>query len=234
MKIAMIPARMGSQRLKQKNLRKLDGMPLITHAIRKCIAAGIFDEIWVNSEHRKFGEIAEREGVQFHQRPAKLADNTATSEEFVYEFLTEHHCDYFFQVHSIAPLLTAKQVCEFVQNMLNRDYDVQLSVVHEQIECSIGGKPVNFSFSAKTNAQDLQPVQRITWSMTGWRPSTYIAAYESGGCATYAGRVGFYPIDRMAGHIIKTEEDLHIAEVFFQHRKTKGSAGFQKLSFTRN
>ncbi|MHA2123645.1 MAG: cytidylyltransferase domain-containing protein, partial [Promethearchaeota archaeon] len=53
----MIPARMGSQRLKQKNLQEINGIPLIVHAIRKSIAAHVFDEIWVNSEHPKFGEI---------------------------------------------------------------------------------------------------------------------------------------------------------------------------------
>ncbi len=81
MKIAMIPARMGSQRLKRKNLRELNGVPLITRAIRKCISANIFDEIYVNSEHPAFGEIASKEGVNFHRRPEKLADNTATSED---------------------------------------------------------------------------------------------------------------------------------------------------------
>ena len=45
MKIAMIPARMGSQRLKRKNMRELHGVPLITLAIRKCLAAGVFDEV---------------------------------------------------------------------------------------------------------------------------------------------------------------------------------------------
>ncbi|HHS94014.1 MAG TPA: cytidyltransferase, partial [Rhodobacterales bacterium] len=67
--IAMIPARMGSQRLPKKNLALLDGVPLIAHAIRKCRASGLFDEIWVNSEHPDFGDIARAEGVNFHQRP---------------------------------------------------------------------------------------------------------------------------------------------------------------------
>jgi len=43
--IAMIPARMGSQRLPKKNLALLDGVPLINRAIRKCREAGCFDEI---------------------------------------------------------------------------------------------------------------------------------------------------------------------------------------------
>lgn len=207
----MIPARMGSQRLKQKNLREINGIPLITHAIQKCITAGIFDEIYVNSENPVFGQIASKEGVKFHRRPEKLADNTATSEDFVYEFLKAHDCDYLFQVHSIAPLLTAIQVAEFVKAMIKSDYDVLLSVVNELIECTINGKPINFSFDEKTNSQKLLPIQRITWSITGWKPEVFINAVETGKCATYAGNVGFYPIDRLSGHIIKTEEDLRIA-----------------------
>jgi len=207
----MIPARMGSQRLKQKNLREINGIPLITHAIQKCIAAGIFDEIYVNSEHPAFGEIASKEGVKFHRRPEKLADNTATSEDFIYEFLKVHTCDYLFQVHSIAPLLTAIQVAEFVKVMIKSDYDVLLSVVNELIECTINGKPINFSFDEKTISQELLPIQRITWSITGWKPEVFINAVEAGKCATYAGNVGFHPIDRLAGHIIKTEKDLTIA-----------------------
>jgi len=220
--VAMIPARMGSQRLKQKNLRELGGVPLITRAIHKCLAAGVFDEIWVNSEHSTFGEIAAQEGVRFHQRPAELASNTATSEQFVYEFFKAHPCDYLFQVHTIAPLLMAGQVAGFVQTMLDSDYDVLLSVVNEQIECAIDSSPINFTFDRKTNSQELTPVQRVTWSITGWRASTYIAAYKAGQCATYAGRVGYYPIDRLAGHIIKTEEDLLIAEALLAIRQKEG------------
>jgi CMP-N-acetylneuraminic acid synthetase len=219
--IGMIPARMGSQRLKQKNQRKLMGIPLITWAIRKCVAAGVFDEIWVNSEHLSFREIAEEEGVNFHKRPSELASNTATSEDFIYEFLIAHPCEYLFQVHSISPLLTAHQTAVFVRNTLNNGDDVALSVVLEQIECAFDDHPVNFSYDCKTNSQDLRPIQRITWSITGWRSSTYMQIYGSGKCATYAGKVGFYPIDRLAGHIIKTEEDLKIAEALLKLRESE-------------
>jgi len=210
--VAMIPARMGSQRLKQKNLRELGGIPLIVRAIRKCQAAGCFDAIWVNSEHAAFGEIAAAEGVGFHQRPEALANNTATSEQFVHEFLLAHPCERVFQVHSIAPLLAASQVREFVDAMARGGEDTLLSCTHEQIECALDGVPVNFSFTGKTNSQELRPVQRISWSITGWRREAYLEAFEAGKTATYAGRIGFHVVDRLAGHIIKTEEDLRIAE----------------------
>ena len=110
----MVPARMGSQRLKQKNLMPLRGVPLIAHAIRKCREAGVFDDVFVNSEHEDFARIAAQEGVKFHKRPDELANNVATSEQFVAEFLEAHPCDYVFQVHSIAPLLTVKDLKAFV------------------------------------------------------------------------------------------------------------------------
>lgn len=212
MNLAMIPARMGSQRLRQKNLRELGGVPLITRAIRKCHAAGCFDEIWVNSEHEAFGEIAAAEGAGFHKRPETLANDTATSEQFVHEFLQAHPCDRVFQVHSIAPLLTAAEVAAFVAAMAGGGEDTLLSCTHEQIECALNGEPVNFTFAEKTNSQDLRPVQRISWSITGWRRDAYLDAFAAGTTATYAGRIAFHVVGRLAGHIIKTEEDLRIAE----------------------
>lgn len=210
--VAMIPARMGSQRLKKKNLRTLGGVPLITRAIRKCQATGVFDEIWVNAEHPAFGEIAAEEGVGFHRRPDELANDRATSEEFVDEFLRHHPCDHLFQVHSIAPLLSADEVKTFVAAKLGQGVDVLLSVVEEQIECAYRGQPVNFRLDEKTNSQELDPIQRVTWSITGWTPTPYLAARDAGRCATYAGSVGYQAISRLAGHIIKTEDDLRLAE----------------------
>jgi CMP-N-acetylneuraminic acid synthetase len=214
-KIAMIPARMGSQRLKQKNLLEIGGAPMIAWAIRKCQAAGCFDAVYVNSEHDTFGEIALREGALFHKRPEQLADNVATSEQFVCQFLEAVPCDYLFQVHSIAPLLKADEVRAFVDAMLSGGYDTMLSCVHEQIECAYRGQPVNFSFSEKTNSQELDPVQRITWSITGWRAQAYLDAARAGQTATYTGSIGFHPISRLGGHIIKTAEDIEIARALW-------------------
>jgi CMP-N-acetylneuraminic acid synthetase len=210
--LALIPARMGSQRLARKNLRVLGGMSLIVRAIRKALTAGVFDEVWVNSEHPDFGPIAIAEGAGFHQRPEELGNDQATSEQYVAEFLRGHECEWVVQVHSIAPLLTVEEVRGFVEFVRQASADVVLSYEPIRIECAYEGRPVNFTFAKKTNSQDLTPVQRVSWSITAWRRESCLAAAERGKCATYAGKVEFYPVGSLASHVIKTEEDLRIAE----------------------
>lgn len=214
--IAMIPARLGSQRLKQKNLQLLNDIPLIVHAIRKAKQSNVFDEIWVNSESDIFKEIALEEGVNFHKRPDYLADNNATSEDFVFEFLQLHECDYVVQVHSIAPLLTVKDTVNFVSEVKKDKFDVLLSVEEVQIECAYNNEPINFSYKEKTNSQELNSIQRITWSITSWKRDTFLNAKNNNLCATYDGRVGYFPINKLAAHIIKTKEDLDLAEALYK------------------
>lgn len=211
----MIPARIGSQRLSQKNLREIDGVPLITRAIRKCKEANCFEQIWLNSADDIFEDIAMAEGILYHKRPVTLGDNNATSEQFIAEFLMSHECKYIFQVHSIAPLMTVQDIKLFVRYMLQNNYDCLLSTEEIQIECAYKGEPINFSYNKKINSQDIQPLQRISWSITGWRAKTYIDAIKKGQCATYSGKVGYFPISRLAAHVIKTEDDLQIAQALF-------------------
>ena len=101
----MIPARLGSQRLKKKNLEKIGNYSLLELAILKAKQLADPSCIWVNTESDKLGAIAIENGVGFHKRPPQLANNSATSEDFIYEFLDRHECEYIVQLHSIAPFL---------------------------------------------------------------------------------------------------------------------------------
>ena len=166
----------------------------------------------MNSEHEDFRTIAETEGVYFHKRPKELGDNQTTNEKFIVEFLEKHQCNLLYQVHSIAPLLTVNDILSFVDHMEPSDYDCLLSTEEIQIECAFKNKPVNFSFASKTNSQELVPIQRVNWSISGWKKDTFLSAVNFGRCATYSGKVVFYPISRFAAHVIKTEADLEFAE----------------------
>ena len=115
-------------------------------------------------------------------------------------------------MHSIAPLVTVGEVRNFAGRLRDDDVDVLLSCEPIQIECAMDGQPVNFTFDAKTNSQELTPIQRISWSLTAWRREAFLVACSGRGCATYAGRVEFFPLGPLAAHVIKTEQDLAIAE----------------------
>lgn len=213
--IAMIPARLGSQRLEKKNLQLLKGEPLIVHAIRKAKDSNVFDEIWVNSESEEIEKIAITEGVQFHRRPSELANDVATSEDFIHEFLCQHECDYVVQIHSIAPLLKVEEIISFVRLVKSNNHDCVLSAESVQIECLFKSDPVNFSFSEKANSQELTPVNRVSWSITSWSRDVFLKAYKEELCATYFGSLGVFGLTKLASHVIKTKTDLDIAEALF-------------------
>ena len=107
------------------------------------------------------------------------------------------------------------ELTRFVAEMQTDKHDALMSVVDENLECLYKGEPVNFTFAEKTNSQDLTPVQRIVWAVTAWRRDTYLDAINSGKCATYSGRVGYVSVGRMAGHVIKTQEDLDVAAALY-------------------
>ena len=170
--IVMIPARMGSQRLKKKNLRTLAGIPLVVRALRKCVMCDLFDEVWLNSENTYFADIASAEGVQFHKRPDILGGNDATSEQYISEFLA-HDCDWLVQVHSIAPLLSQADICSFVQYVSQSGADVVLSYEPIQLNVLLMKTPSILLLNKKTNSQDLTPIRRISWVLPpgGVKPS---------------------------------------------------------------
>lgn len=220
--ICVIPARLGSKRLARKNLRELGGVPLLSRAIRKAYSSGVFSEVWVSSESPLLGELAVKEGALFHHRDEHLGSDSATSEDFLTDFLMSHDTDWVVQLHSIAPLLTVEDTREFVETALREDTDAVFSVVASRLEAVLEGIPVNFSFESKTNSQELKPVHEISWAISAWRSTTFLDAVDKGRCATYAGQLSYVEIPSIAGHVIKTEWDLQFAEALLPLAETRG------------
>ena len=213
--VGLIPARIGSQRLKKKNLQKINGKELIRIAVEKCIAANCFDEIWINSDSSQFKKFADNSSVFFYKRREELGNNAATSEDYIYDFLSSVDCDYLIQVHSIAPLLSIDEIRKFTSEFIDSGKDTYLSFIEDQIEVMFQNKPINFTFNEKTNSQDLEPLQRITWSITGWNCKKFLASKHERACATYSGDVGFFKLNNLSSHVIKTQSDLEVARLLF-------------------
>jgi CMP-N-acetylneuraminic acid synthetase len=79
--IGMIPARSGSKRIKDKNVRRLAGHPVLGYAIAAAQASGVFDSILVSTDSEEYAAMARHYGAEVpFLRPAELA--TATSPDF--------------------------------------------------------------------------------------------------------------------------------------------------------
>tara|TARA_B100000795_G_scaffold269771_2_gene260324 strand:+ start:832 stop:1518 length:687 start_codon:yes stop_codon:yes gene_type:complete len=103
--IAIIPARGGSKRLPRKNIIPLDGIPLLTRVIKTIKDSLLFDEIIVSSEDKEILNIAKQEGIKAHNRPTKLATDSATVVETCLDVLAKNPADVFCCIYATAALI---------------------------------------------------------------------------------------------------------------------------------
>jgi CMP-N,N'-diacetyllegionaminic acid synthase len=104
--LALIPARSGSERVPQKNIRPLAGHPLLAYAIATARQAGIFERVVCSTDSTKIAEVAQRYGADVpFLRPVEFA--TATSPDIQWITYTldrlEEHYDLFAIVRATNP-----------------------------------------------------------------------------------------------------------------------------------
>jgi len=219
--IAMIPARLGSKRIPKKNIRYMGDKPLIQYPIDLALNETRFESVWINTESKELGEIIQRLGASFHQRPAELANDTATNREFTYEFLDKHPCDYVIMVNPTSPLLRQETVRKFLNYVEENDFDTILSVVAEKEESFFRGEPVNFSLETKINSQLLEPVERLCWALTAWKRDAFIKLQDQGENPVFGGKMGRFHIPKDESCDLDTQEDWNIAEGMLLARQEK-------------
>ena len=90
-KVALIPARSGSKRVKNKNINIFEEHPLIAYTIQSALSSNIFDEIIVSTDSSEIKKISEYYGANVpFIRPKEYAKDTSPDIEWV-----KHSLDYF-------------------------------------------------------------------------------------------------------------------------------------------
>ena len=80
--ICFIAARGGSKGVPKKNIRVIEGKPLIAHTIVKAIKSGIFSHVVVSTEDSEIAAIAKKYGAELpFRRPKKLAEDKTGGDE---------------------------------------------------------------------------------------------------------------------------------------------------------
>ncbi len=82
--VALIPARSGSKRVPDKNIRPLAGHPLIAYTITAAIESGIFTDVIVSTDSEQYADIVKPYGAAIpFLRPAELAGDLSPDIEWV-------------------------------------------------------------------------------------------------------------------------------------------------------
>lgn len=82
--IALIPARSGSKRVSDKNIRPLAGHPVIAYTIVSALESGIFSAVIVSTDSERYADIARYYGAEVpFLRPSELAGDLSPDIEWV-------------------------------------------------------------------------------------------------------------------------------------------------------
>jgi len=82
--VALIPARAGSKRVADKNIRRLSGHPLIAYTITAAVQSGIFSDVIVSTDSEHYADIARHYGADVpFLRPHQLAGDVSPDIEWL-------------------------------------------------------------------------------------------------------------------------------------------------------
>ena len=217
--IVEIPARYGSKRVKNKNLKLLNGKPMISYAIEAAKNAELVDEVYVNTEHKEIGKIAIDSGVNFYKRKKNLAGDNTTSDEFNFDFLKNIECDNLVMVNPVSPLILSQDIDKAIAYYKDKKFDTMISIKEEYLQSFINNTPINFNPTNKLpKTQDIDPIQVCSWAICIWNKKVFIEHYEKYGHAVFSGKYGFYILDKIKSLKISDPIDFKMAELLLKAR----------------
>jgi len=86
---ALIPARSGSKRVPDKNVRRLNGHPLMAYAIRSALESGIFASVIVSTDSQAYADVARPYGAAGpFLRPPEFAGDTSPDIQWLRHLLS--------------------------------------------------------------------------------------------------------------------------------------------------
>jgi pseudaminic acid cytidylyltransferase len=220
--IAIIPARGGSKRIPDKNIRPLNGKPMIAYTIAAARESGLFERVVVSTDSQEIAEVAGQQGAEVpFLRDENLADDFTPVSSVTTDALLrlDPAGDRFESVAQLmpnCPLRTAADVRDSHRQFEKTGAESQISVVRYGWQNPWWAMRLNerreleplFKEQITARSQDLPelfcPTGAIWWARTGPLRRTKTFHLEN--------RTG-WEIPWQRGIDIDTFEDWAMAEV---------------------
>ena len=128
-KICIIPARAGSKRIKNKNLKEMAGKPLIAWTIECAIDSGMFDEIILSTDSEEILDVGSAYGLpEVGLRPSSLSGDYATAADVIGHYVSKNDGSRLCYLQPTSPLRTSGDVISSYNLMENNNAYSVISV----------------------------------------------------------------------------------------------------------
>lgn len=134
--LGVITARGGSKGIPGKNIKLLNGKPLIAYAVEDALASRLLTRCIVSTDSQEIAGISKKYGADVpFLRPAELSQDRSTSMAVVQHALNwlkenqGEEYDYLMILQPTSPLRTAQDIDECIQKMIDTDADSIMSMV---------------------------------------------------------------------------------------------------------
>ncbi len=222
--IAIIPARSGSKGLPDKNIKLLQGKPLLAYTIEAAIKSGCFTEVMVSTDSERYAEIAREYGAKVpFLRSEAMSSDTASSWEMVEEVLDNYkrlnkEFDSFCLLQPTSPLRTSEDIDKAYELMKNKNAFAVVSLCEAEHSPGLYGKLAessNLSGFAQCNVAKRRQDEGKYYRING---AIYIASLPEfrGDRRLYREDSYGYVMPKERSVDIDTEFDFRFAEYLLQ------------------
>ena len=135
--IVVIPARGGSKGIPRKNIRLMNGLPLISYAIKAALGSPFNPDVYVSTDSEEIADVAIKFGAKVLMRDSALAGDMVTLDPVVYDALVkaekENKCiyDLIITMQPTSPLTSINTLDKAVKEFISKKYNTLISVVNK-------------------------------------------------------------------------------------------------------
>jgi len=129
--IAVICARSGSKRIKNKNIINFFGKPIISHVIKTAKKSKIFSKIYVSTDAKKIQRISEKAGATVpYIRKKKYSNDVSTLKDALQDFCKNVNFKdkYVCCIYSTSVLLEKKNFKDAYKKIKSLDFDLIVGI----------------------------------------------------------------------------------------------------------
>ena len=213
--VAMIPIKLNSERVKEKNIRPFsDGKTLVQFIQEALVKSERIDEVYVYCSSERIKEHL-IDGVKFLKRPEYLDGNGCNCNDIIREFMKVVDADYYVVSHATAPFTKTESIDNCISSVTDGDeYDSAFTVEKIQTFLWQDGAPINFDPDHFPRTQDLNPIYMETSGAFVF-PKWVFEKYNR--------RVGIHPnlveVEPIESSDIDTEYDMMVAQALYKYMK---------------